>query len=64
MFDTNMNSSQDDGSSAGGSPRLDGRVQKHIGENLKRLHDEIVDEPVPDEIMALLSKLGEAQNKK
>ena len=36
---------------------LDSRVQDHIGRNLKKVYQQVADEPVPDKFMALLEQL-------
>jgi hypothetical protein len=41
----------------GTKPVLDRQVQAHIGRKLKAVYDEVAAEPLPKEIMDLLSKL-------
>ena len=38
--------------------------QRAIGRELRRMYDEIVQEPVPDDFMDLLRKIDESANKK
>lgn len=41
----------------GTKPVLDRQVQAHIGRKLKAVYEEVAAEPLPKEIMDLLSKL-------
>ena len=41
----------------GTKPVLDRQVQAHIGRKLKAVYDEVAAEPLPKEIMDLLTKL-------
>ena len=41
----------------GTKPVLDRQVQAHIGRKLKAVYDEVAAEPLPKEIMDLLSQL-------
>lgn len=47
----------------GGKPvKNEGR--KRLGDNLRRMYDEVVNEPVPQEMLELLSRLKDDPSKK
>lgn len=45
-------------STAKPKPGLDRVIQAQIGDKLRTLYGELADEPVPDRLVAILSKLG------
>ncbi len=53
---------------AGGGPRASdkaaNKVHEHIGSQLRRLFDGVVEEPIPNRFKALLDKLDEADETK
>ncbi|MCC5977105.1 MAG: hypothetical protein JJU21_03505 [Salinarimonas sp.] len=50
-------------SGAHGKPQLDRPTQTRIGDQLRSMYAELMDQPVPDRFRALLDQLDEAGNK-
>jgi hypothetical protein len=48
----------------GGKPAGKNEGRKRLGDNLRRMYDEVVNEPVPQEMLELLSRLKDDQSKK
>lgn len=40
-----------------------GENRKRLGDNLRRMYDEVVNEPVPQEMLDLLAKLSDSSRK-
>ena len=45
--------------SASPNPSLDRAIQARIGDKLRSMYDELVDQPVPDRFKDLLDRLGQ-----
>jgi anti-sigma factor NepR-like protein len=43
----------------GAEPTLDREIQARIGDNLRAMYDELLEQPVPDRFAALLERLGQ-----
>ena len=43
----------------GTEPTLDREIQARIGDKLRAMYDELVDQPVPDRFKDLLDRLGQ-----
>ena len=52
------------GSKDTGSTGERGENRKRLGDNLRRMYDEVVNEPVPQEMLDLLAKLSDSTRKR